>query len=219
MAEGVDVLWSPQAEDGPWIGCRKDTGDLAWIDPDGAFAARSIGRARAPCGWFTARGHDVFFLTEDLAAKVPELLTALSAAPTQDDVLTISDGAHVRGVDPAVVQAVADLLRYGLSAIERSASAAKSVRRLKLTGVELDDALKMRVQLDEDSMKKVADLTRGEYFYAGNAMDLKKVYESLRTRLVMEERETEIGALFSAMAAAAVLLSATLSLLWFCRVL
>ena len=77
----------------------------------------------------------------------------------------------------------------------------------------------MRVQLDEDSLRKVADLTRAEYFHAGSAMDLKKVYESLRTRLVMEERETEIGALFSAMAAAAVLLSATLSLLWFSRIL
>ena len=77
----------------------------------------------------------------------------------------------------------------------------------------------MRVRLDEDALKIIADLTRAEYFYAGTAMDLKKIYESLRSRMVMEKRETEITSVFSAIAAAAVLLSATLSLLWFNRVL
>jgi Ca-activated chloride channel family protein len=77
----------------------------------------------------------------------------------------------------------------------------------------------MRVRLDEEALKIIADLTRAEYFYAGTAMDLKKVYETLRSKLVMEKKETEITSLFSAIAAAAVLLSATLSLLWFNRVL
>ena len=76
----------------------------------------------------------------------------------------------------------------------------------------------MRVQLDEEALKAIADLTRAEYFYAGSAGDLKRIYESLRAKMVMETRETEITSLFSALAAAAVLLSATLSLLWFNRV-
>jgi len=77
----------------------------------------------------------------------------------------------------------------------------------------------MRVRLDEEALKAVADLTRAEYFYAGTAMDLKKVYQSLRSKLVMEKKETEITALFSALAAALVLFSAGLSLAWFNRVL
>jgi Ca-activated chloride channel family protein len=77
----------------------------------------------------------------------------------------------------------------------------------------------MRVRLDEEPLKTIADLTRAEYFYAGTATDLKKIYQSLRSKLVMEKRETEITSLFSAFAALAVLLSATLSLLWFNRVL
>jgi len=77
----------------------------------------------------------------------------------------------------------------------------------------------MRVRLDEEALKAIADLTRAEYFYAGTALDLKTVYENLRSKLVLEKKETEITALFSAIAAAAVLLSATLSLLWFNRVL
>jgi Ca-activated chloride channel family protein len=77
----------------------------------------------------------------------------------------------------------------------------------------------MRVRLDEEPLKTIADLTRSEYFYAGNAIDLKKIYESLTSRLVMEKKETEITALFAAIAAFTLLLSSLLSLLWFNRVL
>jgi Ca-activated chloride channel family protein len=77
----------------------------------------------------------------------------------------------------------------------------------------------MRVRLDEEPLKAIADLTRAEYFYAGSAVDLKKIYESLKSRLVLEKKETEITALFSAIAAATVLLAAGLSLLWFNRIL
>jgi Ca-activated chloride channel homolog len=76
----------------------------------------------------------------------------------------------------------------------------------------------MRVRLDEETLKNVANLTRAEYFYAGNADDLKKVYKSLSSRLVVEKKETEITALFAAAAAVLVLLSAALSVWWFGRV-
>jgi Ca-activated chloride channel family protein len=77
----------------------------------------------------------------------------------------------------------------------------------------------MRVGLDEETLKAVADLTRGEYFYAGTAVDLKKIYESLRSRLVLERKRTEVTAVFCAVAAALVILSAALSLAWFNRIL
>jgi Ca-activated chloride channel family protein len=76
----------------------------------------------------------------------------------------------------------------------------------------------MRVRLDEASLKAIADTTRGEYYYAGNAPDLKKVYQTLNTKLVMETRETEVGALFSAAAALFALAAAGLSVLWFHRI-
>ena len=77
----------------------------------------------------------------------------------------------------------------------------------------------IRVRLDEDALKIVADLTRGEYFFAGNAPDLKRVYQTLTTRVVMERRETEITALLSAIAMTFAVASAGLSLLWFNRLL
>ena len=77
----------------------------------------------------------------------------------------------------------------------------------------------MRVRLDEETLKAIAELTRGEYFYAGTAVDLKKVYQSLSSRFVMEKKQTEITALFAAAAAVLVLIAAGLSLAWFNRIL
>jgi Ca-activated chloride channel family protein len=77
----------------------------------------------------------------------------------------------------------------------------------------------MRVRLDEESLKQIAGITHGEYFYASNSADLKKVYESLNTRLSLETRQTEITALLAAAAAIVALFSAFLSVLWFNRIL
>ena len=77
----------------------------------------------------------------------------------------------------------------------------------------------MHVRLDEETLKTIADVTRGEYFYAGSAGDLKKVYQNLNSKLVLETRKTEITALFAAAAALLALGAALLSVLWFNRIL
>jgi Ca-activated chloride channel family protein len=76
----------------------------------------------------------------------------------------------------------------------------------------------MRVRLDEETLKEVADRTQGEYYYAGTAENLKKVYETLSTRLTVEKKETEISGLLALLAAVFATLSAGLSLLWFNRI-
>jgi Ca-activated chloride channel family protein len=76
----------------------------------------------------------------------------------------------------------------------------------------------MRVRLDEEALKAIATLTHAEYFFAGSADDLKKVYDTLSSRLVFETKETEISALFAALGAALVVLAAGLSIAWFGRV-
>ncbi|WP_457330741.1 VWA domain-containing protein [Rhizobacter sp. P5_C2] len=77
----------------------------------------------------------------------------------------------------------------------------------------------MRVRLDEETLKNIANLTRAEYFYAGTATDLKKVYQSLSSRLMVEKKETEVSSLFAALGAVLVLVAATLSVWWFGRVM
>jgi Ca-activated chloride channel family protein len=125
-------------------------------------------------------------------------------------IILLTDGQTTAGPDP----------------VDAARLAAERGVRVFTVGVGTDngqilngEGWSMRVRLDEEPLKAIADLTRAEYFYAGNAPDLKKVYETLRAKLVLEKKETEITALFSAISAAAVLLSATLSLLWFNRVL
>ena len=76
----------------------------------------------------------------------------------------------------------------------------------------------MRVRLDEETLKGIAKMTSADYFYAGTAADLKKVYQGLSTRLIVEKKETEISALLAALGAALMVLAAGLSVWWFGRV-
>ena len=73
------------------------------------------------------------------------------------------------------------------------------------------------VRLDEETLKAVAELTRGEYYHAGTAQDLKKVYQELNTRFVLERKDTEVTSLFTALAALLAAAAGVLSLLWFGR--
>jgi Ca-activated chloride channel homolog len=73
------------------------------------------------------------------------------------------------------------------------------------------------VRLDEATLKTVADVTGGEYFYAGSSEDLKKVYKRLTTQLVLEKKDTEITFLFAALGAILLTISLALSVLWFGR--
>ena len=139
----------------------------------------------------------------------PEGKPARPGSYASGAVILLTDGQTTAGPDP----------------VEAARVAADHGVRVYTVGVGTDsgqiltgEGWSMRVRLDEEALKAIADLTRAEYFYAGTAGDLKKIYESLRAKMVMETKETEITSLFSAIAAAAVLLSATLSLLWFNRV-
>lgn len=64
VANDVDYVIPPTTDDAPWLGCRRDTGDVYWIDPDGARPERPIGRA-VFCQQVIVRGHDLFFPTAD----------------------------------------------------------------------------------------------------------------------------------------------------------
>ena len=74
------------------------------------------------------------------------------------------------------------------------------------------------MRFDEETLKAIAQLTTADYFHAGSAADLKKVYEGLNARYVLEREETEIGALFTVVAAALLIIAAGMSILWFSRI-
>ena len=125
-------------------------------------------------------------------------------------IILLTDGQRTTGPDP----------------IEAARLAADRGIRVFTVGIGTPDGeimgfegWRMRVRLDEETLKSVSGITNGQYFYAGNAGDLKKVYRSLNSRFVLEKKETEITALFSAIAALLAVASALLSLLWFNRIL
>jgi Ca-activated chloride channel homolog len=129
---------------------------------------------------------------------------------TSAAIIMLTDGQRTTGVDP----------------LEAAKMAADRGVRVYTVGIGTVDGetigfegWSMRVRLDEETLKAIANKTSAEYFYAGTAADLRKVYETLSSRLTVEKKETEISALLAMAAAALALLSAGLSLLWFNRIL
>jgi Ca-activated chloride channel homolog len=74
-----------------------------------------------------------------------------------------------------------------------------------------------RVGLDENGLKKIAQITAAQYFRAENERDLVGIYRTLSSRLMVEKDMTEITALVAAAAMVVLLAAGMLSLLWFNR--
>jgi Ca-activated chloride channel family protein len=125
-------------------------------------------------------------------------------------IIMLTDGQRTTGVDP-------------LEAAKLAADRGVRVYTVGIGTVEGEtigfEGWSMRVRLDEETLKAIAQKTSAEYFYAGTAQDLRKVYEALSSKLTVEKKEQEISALFALAAGALVLLSAGLSLVWFNRIL
>ncbi len=75
----------------------------------------------------------------------------------------------------------------------------------------------MRTRLDEATLKKIADETDGVYFNAATEKDLRAIYESLATRLVMRAEKTELTAILTGIGVLVLLAGGFLSLWWFNR--
>jgi Ca-activated chloride channel homolog len=69
-------------------------------------------------------------------------------------------------------------------------------------------------QVDEESLQQIAKITEAEFFRATNAQDLKKIYAHLSSKFVLEQRETEVSALFIALALVLIGCSWALSRYW-----
>jgi Ca-activated chloride channel family protein len=124
-------------------------------------------------------------------------------------IILLTDGQRTTGPDP----------------VEAAKMAADRGVRVYTVGIGTKDGetigfegWSMRVRLDEDTLKSIAQITRADYFYAGTAEDLKKVYQGLSTRIAVEKKETEISALFAVLGALFVVTAAGLSVWWFGRV-
>jgi Ca-activated chloride channel family protein len=139
----------------------------------------------------------------------PEFVPVAPGSYPSAAIILLTDGQRTTGPDP--VEAAKMAADHGI----RIYTVGVGTKEGETIGFE---GWSMRVRLDEDTLKSIANITRADYFYAGTAQDLKKVYQGLSTRLVVEKKETEISALFAAFGALMVVLAAGLSVWWFGRV-
>jgi Ca-activated chloride channel family protein len=143
--------------------------------------------------------------------KKPELKELAPVPPgsyRSAAIILLSDGRRTTGPDP-------------LDAAKMAADRGVRVFTVGLGnaqgGMANFEGWSVYMRFDEETLRAIADVTRGEYFSASSASELKKVYESLNTKFTLEKKETEITALVTAAGALLALAAGTLSLLWFSR--
>jgi Ca-activated chloride channel family protein len=72
----------------------------------------------------------------------------------------------------------------------------------------------IHAEFDDESLKQIADITRGDYFLARNVDKLTNIYEHLGRRIILEKGESEVTALVTAIGLIMLLASAGLSITW-----
>ena len=125
-------------------------------------------------------------------------------------IILLTDGATNAGYDP--IQAARIASEYGVKVYTVGFGSPRGA----IVGF---GGFQMRAQIDEEALKKIADQTRGRYFHAASADELKAVYSVLSKQLIIETQEMEITSFFAAAAALLMMVSAGLSLAWFGRIL
>ena len=147
---------------------------------------------------------------DDAAKEKKEKEPVAAGSYTSAAIIMLTDGQRTTGVDP-------------MEAAKMAADRGVRVYTVGIGTVNGEtigfEGWSMRVRLDEDTLKQIANRTAAEYFYAGSAADLKKVYNTLGTKLAVEKKETEISGLFALAAALFALVAGALSLAWFGRVM
>jgi Ca-activated chloride channel family protein len=124
-------------------------------------------------------------------------------------VVLMTDGENNAGVDP--MQAAQMAADRGVKVFTVGfGSRAGTVVRF--------EGMSVRVRLDEDLLRRMADLTLAQYHHAVDGTDLKNVYDALRSRLIFETKPVEVTAVLALLAGLLMAMAASLSLWWYGRV-
>jgi Ca-activated chloride channel family protein len=71
-----------------------------------------------------------------------------------------------------------------------------------------------RLQIDEETLKQIAEVTGGNYYFASSANELEEVFQNLPSFVVATRETIEIGVFFTAFAAIVIILAMFLSYRW-----
>jgi Ca-activated chloride channel family protein len=152
--------------------------------------------------------------SKPLAERKPVTPPTAAAPPvppgsyTNGAIILLSDGRRTNGPDP--LAAAKQAAQRGV----RVYTVAFGTPNGFIPGFE---GSSFYARVDEKALQAMAKITEGEFFRAGNSQDLKEVYRHLSSKFSLERRDTEVTALFGALALVLTLLALALSLLWFKR--
>ena len=183
----------------------------------------AIGNAIVVClaELFPDHGIDLGEMTFGSRRQARSLDGKAERAPPKE-ITPVPPGAY----DSAAIILLSDGRRTtGVDTLEAAKMAADRGVRIYVVGLGTPDGhaamgegMAMYLQLDEPTLRHVAQMTGGEYHHAGTAEALRSVYQNLGSRLQVSKRDTELTALLALAAAIVLVTGAGLSVLWFGRV-
>jgi len=123
-------------------------------------------------------------------------------------IVLLTDGENNQNPDPlAAAQAAADrgvrIYTVGIGSPEGAI-------------LQIDD-FRVHTQLNEALLQQIALITDGAYYAAGNEVELQAIYDNINLELVVESEQTEVTSIFAGASILVLLISGTISLLWFSR--
>uniref|UniRef100_A0A831TAW0 VWA domain-containing protein n=1 Tax=Thermorudis peleae TaxID=1382356 RepID=A0A831TAW0_9BACT len=126
--------------------------------------------------------------------------------PPPSVIILLSDGESREGMPPALA---AERARE-LGVTVQTVGIGERGRRILLDG-------RTQVGLDEATLRQIAEMTGGRYFYAAETTELEEIYAGLGSQVRWVEERTEITALVTGAGALFLIAGGLLSLRWFQR--
>ena len=147
----------------------------------------------------------------DQKDEKPKAAAAAPVAPgsyKHGAIIMLTDGRRTIGPDPL------DAARMAAERGVRIFTLGLGTSEGGMAGFE---GMSIYMRFDEETLRGIADITKGEFFAASSADELKHVYDKLSADYVLERKQTEISAIVTSVAAVLLLLAGVLSVLWFHR--
>jgi Ca-activated chloride channel homolog len=164
-----------------------------------------------------------------VAPIIPGTGTELAATPLPEGqyspniVVLLTDGVNYGGIDPLEAALLAVERGVRVYTIGFGTENGDSSFGMGPQGGSFDQADPFaggggggffRRGIDEETLKEIAAMTGGEYFYATSANELQSVFDSLPAYFITRQETTEISFIFTAIGAVLATIGVFLALLW-----
>jgi Ca-activated chloride channel family protein len=173
---------------------------LATLFPDAGIDLESL---TFPGGFYGGAGRARRLEPAKPKAEPKPFKPVAPGSNTNSVIILMSDGRRTTGPDPLDAAKIA--ADRGVRVFTVGFGSAQG-------GPVAFEGYSIFMMYDEETLKAIAELTNAEYFHAASSEELKKIYDSLTSRFVLEHAETEVTAFFALAATLLVLGAAAFSL-------